>query len=95
MPAEDEVNPRLYIVAPETDEDKVGIYRNDLGEGFSIGQNEEIHDLESVAITDEEIIIEYNGQKDRFERLSESVAMNENNIRYHFEPMSMNEGATE
>lgn len=80
---EDE-DPTLYLVAPEEEPDKVGIYTSVMVNG--VGESiEEIYDLEGVTVTDDEIIIQYEGQKDHFERLSESVAENENSIQYHYE----------
>lgn len=84
MPGEDEINPVLYVVAPEEAEDKVLIVRNQEVEPYSDPPPPEEYALEEVIVNEEEIIIKYEGQEDRFERQSESIAINENGIQYQY-----------
>lgn len=76
--------PILYIIAPEEAESQVRISRNKLENEKVQGSEESIHELEDTTVNDEEIIIQYDGQEDRFERLSESVAKDENGERYEY-----------
>lgn len=82
--AEDTETPRLYIVNHETASNQVIIIRNEqMGLNVPSG-NEEAYDLENVEVSDEEIIIEYEGQIETFKRLSESVVENEDKVRYQY-----------
>lgn len=79
----DAENPDRYIVAPEEKQDKIILFVPALGE--KIGTNEQIeYELESATVTDDEIIIQFNGEKHHFDRLSESVAENEVGIQYQY-----------
>ena len=42
------------------------------------------YELENANVTDEEIIIQFNGEEHHFERVSESVAENEDGIQYQY-----------
>lgn len=81
---DDEETPTLYIVAPEEAETKVKISRNKLENEEVHGSEESIQELEGTTVNDEKIIIQYDGQEDQFERLSESVAEDENGERYEY-----------
>ncbi len=81
---EDTENPSFYIVAPNEEPDKVIFYKNVLVEE-AVQESEEFqYELEEVLVTDEEILIQYEGQEERFERLSQTVAENENGVRYQY-----------
>ena len=80
IPLEDEENPTLYRVA----EGEVTIFRNDVMDVAVIGQSEETYELEDVVITEDEIIVTYEGEEDRFKWLSSSVVENENKIQYQY-----------
>ena len=79
----DAENPDRYIVAPKEAQDKVILFVPALGE--NIGTKEKIeYELENATVTDDEIIIQFNGEKHHFDRLSESVAENEVGIQYQY-----------
>ena len=65
-------------------DNEVRIYRNEVKSENNFSQKETIYDLDAVSVTEDEIIIEYNGQTEIFERLSSSVVQNEDRIQYEY-----------
>ena len=62
--------PVMYIVNTDGTKNEVRIYRNEVKSENNFSQKETIYDLDAVSVTEDEIIIEYNGQTEIFERLS-------------------------
>ncbi len=85
---DDAETPIRYMVSPSRAEDQVIILRNERANEMEIGINEETYDLEKVTVTDKEIVIEYEGQTETFERLSESVVQNEDRVQYQYRSTS-------
>ena len=76
--------PVMYIVNTDGTKNEVRIYRNEVKSENNFSQKETIYDLDAVSVTEDEIIIEYNGQTEIFERLSSSVVQNEDRIQYEY-----------
>lgn len=76
--------PTLYNVAPETDKEKVQIMMNLPEDEVTHGTEQLEYDLEEVTVTGEEIVIQYDGKEEVFERLSGTVAENEDGVQYQY-----------
>lgn len=81
---DDEETPTMYIVNPEMGRDQIIIYQNEQVSDVIFGQKETTYDLENATITDDEIVIEYDGKTKTFERLSSSVVQNEDRLQYQY-----------
>lgn len=84
LPLEETETPIHYFVNPSRARDQVIIARNEVVSPHNFSMSEEMYDLDHVTITDEEIILEYEGQMVTFTRLSESVVENEDKVRYQY-----------
>ena len=85
---DDEETPVTYIVNPDEARDKILIYRNEMISETIFDRREETYDLDAVTVTDDEIVIEYDGKTEKFERLSSSVAQNEERQQYQYSGLS-------
>lgn len=81
---EDTETPIRYDINQNRAQDQVIISRNEEVSPYNFSRSEEIYDLEDVTVTEEEIIIEYEGQVETFIRLSESVVEAANKVRYQY-----------
>ena len=81
---EDEETPTNYMVNYPDRQGQVMILRNEMISEAEFSKSEGFYDLDHVSVTDEEIIIEYEGKIDTFKRLSESVVENEDKVRYQY-----------
>lgn len=84
LPLEETETPIHYFVNQPRARDQVIIIRNEVVSPHNYSTSEEMYDLDDVTVTDEEIIIEYEGEAATFNRLSESVAENEDKVRYQY-----------
>lgn len=80
--SDDDETPYMYMVNPSYDENQVIVFRERVTMDRNAARAEEMYELDSATITDDEIVIEYNGKKETFKRLSESVAENEDKVQY-------------
>lgn len=81
---DDEETPITYIVNPDEARDKIIIYRNEMISETIFDRTEETYNLDAVTVTDDEIVIEYDGKTETFERLSSSVVQNEERQQYEY-----------
>lgn len=84
LDGEDTETPYLYVVNLETAENRLAIFRNEIVDATTLSTGVEEFELDNVTVTDDEIVIEYDGQVETFERLSESVVRNEDNVQYQY-----------
>lgn len=82
--SEEEGSPYLYIVNPREAPSQVRLATQEMETHGVVNTVYEIFDLEGTTVTDEKIIIAFNGEELNFTRLSDSVVINENNIRYQY-----------
>ena len=80
----DEETPTMYVVNPDKMRNQMIVYRNEIINETAFGKTETIYDLENVTVIDDEIVIEYDGKTETFERLSSSVVQNEDRIQYEY-----------
>lgn len=85
---DDEETPITYVVNPDEAIDKIFVYRNEMVSETFFDRTEEIYDLDAATVTDDEIIIEYDGKTETFERLSSSVVQNEERQQYEYSGLS-------
>lgn len=88
MDGDDTETPYLYLVNPETASNQVAIFRNERVDATTSSSAVEEFELDYVTVTDEEIVLEYEGQVETFERLSESVVRSEDNVQYQYRDAS-------
>lgn len=81
--------PAIYLVNSKNDPNQITIMKNEMVNEIDFVQTEEKYPLENVELTEDEIVLEYNNQVDRFNRLSETIAEDENNNRYQYTDTSM------
>jgi hypothetical protein len=81
---EDEINPTWYFVDQPDTQGKVLIMQHDLSEPGVIGSTQSEYELEHTSVTEDEITISFEDQTHRFERLSQTVAENEDKVRYQY-----------
>lgn len=77
----DNTQPYLFIVAPKKERNKVKLYYHGMAEALD-GFEEVKKKLKKVIITDSEMVIETTEERFVFKKLSESLAVDENNILY-------------
>lgn len=80
--------PAIYLVNSKNAPNQITIMKNEMVNEIDFVQTEEKYPLENVELTEDEIVLEYNNKVDRFNRLSETVAVDENNNRYQYEDIS-------
>ena len=85
---DDEETPVTYVVNPDEARDKIFVYRNEMVSETVFDRTEEIYDLDAATVTDDEIVIEYDGKTETFERLSSSVVQNEERQQYEYSGLS-------
>lgn len=85
---DDEETPVTYVVNPDEARDKIYVYRNEMVSETVFDRTEEIYDLDAATVTDDEIVIEYDGKTETFERLSSSVVQNEERQQYEYSGLS-------
>ena len=79
----DSENPNSYAVDHEDSPGQVQI--SIPGSGEEIGElNTSKYEIENADVTDKEIVIEFNGEKHEFNRLSESIAETKDGIEYQY-----------
>ncbi len=81
--------PAIYLVNSKNAPNQITIMKNEMVNEIDFVQTEEKYPLENVELTEDEIVLEYNNQVDRFNRLSETIAEDENNNRYQYTDTSM------
>ena len=81
--------PAIYLVNSKNAPNQITIMKNEMVNEIDFVQTEEKYPLENVELTEDEIVLEYNNQVDRFNRLSETIADDENNNRYQYTDTSM------
>lgn len=77
----DSARPYLFIIAPKKERNKVKLYYHGESEAFG-GYREEKYRLKEITITDDEMIIETNEEIFIFEKLSEVLAVDADNVLY-------------
>lgn len=82
---EDTENPTMYIVSPDQAIDEVTVIRNQVIDAVTSGSEIVEYELKETSVTDDEIVIKYEGEEDTFGRISSTVAVNENGIQYQYE----------
>ena len=81
--------PAIYLVNSKNAPNQITIMKNEMVNEIDFVQTEEKYPLENVELTEDEVVLEYNNQVDRFNRLSETIAEDENNNRYQYTDTSM------
>ena len=81
--------PAIYLVNSKNAPNQITIMKNEMVNEIDFVQTEEKYPLENVELTEDEVVLEYNNQVDRFNRLSETIAEDENNNRYQYTETSM------
>lgn len=88
---EDTEMPRTYIVNADEAENQVVMIKNNEMNGQATSGVTETYDLENATVTEDEITIEYNGQVEKFTRLSGTVAENDDKVQYQYTDLSEQE----